>query len=764
MKSRFYLVIIGLFIASFSYSQQFLEGEDLSKFNTDDYSNADLIGISRDLKAQQMTLEQVEPIAIAKGMPAEEFTKLKARMQSIGAVENEVKQDAPENASSKAGIIKIAEKNKIVFGSELFSSKSLSFEPNQNLPTPNNYILGPGDKIELSLFGVQQMSHSATINKNGTLSIPNVGEVLLSGLTFEAAKSKLKSKIATIYRSLGNGTQLSTNVSNYRSIMITIIGALQPGNYRVSAMSTVFNALHLAGGPSEIGSFRKIELIRNNNVIRTIDIYDFLTKGDQSDNVSLEDNDMIRIPAYDIRVVIEGEVKRPGVFELLAGENMTDLISYAQGFTDIAYKNRILVKRKSVSELKITDLNEKNYAAFTLKAGDQISVGKILDRYENRIQIRGAVYRPGEYSLNENEVLTIKDLIDKADGVKENVYLKKASLIRQKEDLTREYISFDLEAVLNGDTTENITLQKEDIIELFFNNELLDTFKVNVSGQVRSPGPYEYVKGMTLYDLLLQADYLTERASPFITIFRTKKDTEYKPNDNEKIKSFEVEVDSNNPKAAEAFLLEPRDQVIVRSIVTYETPQMAEIRGMVLYPGNYAIIEKQETVLSFINRTGGLKKEANTDAIYIIRNGLNIPINWEKINKTPSLPENLFVERYDKIMVPDLKETIIVKGDVMLETEVPFVKGKKLKYYLKNAGNATDKGWLRKAYVVYPNGSASATGSFLGIKNYPKIKPGAKIVIPSKPEREGIDSTEVIGMAGILTSIAGVVIAILRLN
>ena len=427
-------------------------------------------------------------------------------------------------------------------------------------------------------------------------------------------------------------------------------------------MSSVYNALHVAGGPSDIGSYRKIELIRNNKVIRTIDLYRFLTKGDQSDNVSLTDNDVIRIPSYDGRITLEGEIKRPGIFEVITGENLQNVINYASGFTENAYKNRILVKQKTNTELKVTDLNETTFGAYVPKAGDLISVDKILDRYENRVQIKGAVFRPGEYSLPLTGTMTIKDLVMKADGVAENVFLSKASLVRQKEDLTKEYISFNLQAALNGDSTANMTLQKEDIVMVFYNQELLDSYQVSIDGEVRKPGAFNFVSGMTLYDLLLESEYFTDLAASTVSVFRNKKDTAYNPNDKEKIVSFDLTIDPKNPESAATFLLEAQDRVVVRRIVTFETPQMINVTGEVLYPGGYAIVKKEERVLDFIQRAGGLSDEADLGAIKVVRNGLNIPIDWKAINQNPNRPGNLVLQAGDAVQIPNKSYTVTVSG------------------------------------------------------------------------------------------------------
>lgn len=761
---RILLVSFFCVLTNFTIAQEFLKGKDLSQIKAAQFSDAEITQIGKELKANQMTIEQAEPLALAKGMSATEFYLLKTRLESV-SVQQKVTNEKNDitNKKQTRDSVQFIKKQIDVFGSELFTTKSLSFEPNQNLPTPANYILGPGDQLDINVYGIQQFNFTGTVSKNGTINIPNVGEVFISGLTFEGVKSKLQKQIGKIYSTVASGgSKLSISVGNYRTILVTIIGAQQSGNYRLSAMSTVYNALHIAGGPSDIGSYRKIELIRNGKVIRTIDLYKFLTKGDQSDNIGLTDNDVIRIPSYDTRITLEGEIKRPGIFEVIPNENLNQLISYASGFTDNAYKNRILVKQKTTSELKVTDLNAQTYASYLPKAGDVISIDKILDRYENRVQIKGAVYRPGEYSLPNQSVMTVKDLIAKADGLKENVYLKKASLIRQKEDLTKEYLTIDLKAALNAEASANLTLQKEDILMIFFNQELLDTYKVFIDGEVRKPGAFSYASGMSLYDLLLEAEYFTDKAASSVTIFRNKKDTNYTPDDKEKIISFNLNIDVKNPEQAAAFVLEPQDRVVVRRVVTFETPQMVKLSGEVLYPGAYAIIKKEERITDFISRAGGFTEEADIAALKVVRNKLNIPIDWKSITNKPSSSINLILEPYDSISIPKKKLTVLVAGNVMFDTEVPYKKGKSISYYVKNAGGSTDKGWMHKVYVVHANGSASSCSSFLGFRSYPKVLPGSKIIVPEKPEKTKMTTGEIVGISSILTSLAGILLAVFK--
>ena len=783
MKQIVVVFLVFLACGSSSFAQDFLQNKDLSQVKASQFSEQELRQINEELEARQMSFQEVEVLAEGKGMPKEEIAKLKARLQSLpkeadDALESEDEkryQKLQDSLTTYKGYQEIdslqrevreldsLDKKDRVFGSELFTSSNLSFEPNQNQPTPKNYTLGPGDQLEIVLSGEQQFTFTGQVSTNGRLIIPNVGVVYVSGLQFEAAVSRIKQEMQKIFSSLRTAdSRLSVTVSNYRSIFVTIIGAKQPGNYKLSSMSTVFNALHVAGGPNALGTYRAIELIRDDKVIKTIDLYDFLTKGDQSDNLALRDNDIIRIPSFEARVVLEGEIKRPGIYEILPGENLDQVVNYASGFTEDAYLNRILVKQKTDNELRIEDLNSKNYKAYQPSAGDEINVDEILDRYENRVQIKGAVYRPGEYSLKEGDTLKVSDLIEKADGVKENVFLPKASLIRQKDDLTTEYIDIDLQAVISGQESYDIQLQREDILVVFYNEKLLESFTNTIEGEVRSPGIYPYSDGKTLYDLLLEAGYFTEKAAKKVIVYRRKINENYIPADEEKLENFQLDIDPENPENAASFMLKPQDHIIVRKVISFEVPSMVTLEGEVFYPGKYALVKDNEKLTDFIERSGGFTEQAFIEAIRILRKDKIIPIDWNKIEKSSNGKDIFNLEPGDVVQVPEKSQTVVVEGNVMLETEVIYRKNKSLKYYLKNAGGVDEDGMKRKAFVIYPNGSAANTSSFLGIKFYPNVQPGSRIVVPAKPEREGLKVAEIIGLASTLASMAAIIFSATR--
>lgn len=758
-----FLFLVFTFVSGFVAAQGALNSSNLSTFKAGSLTDAEIIQIQKELANNNMTFDQASKLAIAKGAPAAEMEALKGRLQAAPAPI----ETATIDPTVQAEIAPIVETTKAVtkdlslFGSELFNSPNLGFEPNTNIPASPNYVLGTNDVLELNVWGVQQFTYSGKISNRGIVSVPNVGEIFVSGLTLDAAETKIRAAVARIYSTVGSGSKFSLNVSSFRTISITIIGARQPGNYKVSSMSTVFNALHIAGGPSDIGSYRNIEVIRNDKVIRVVDLYKFLARGDQSDNISLKDNDVIRIPAYKARISIEGEVKRPGIFELAAGENLERILEYAGWFTENAYINRIAIEQKTGKERKVADLTEATYAAYIPQAGDVISVAKILDRYENRVQIRGAVFRPGTYSIDPN--MTVKSLIEKANGVVENVFLERATLIREQADLTKTFQTINLKAALSGDQSQNIRLQKEDELVVYFNYDLLDKDSITIAGEIRKPGVYSFVQNVTLQDIIMEAEGLTDLAAKKIEIARVRKDSLYDAKDPNRIIHFNLVYDPVLNTEAATFKLAPEDNIIIRRIEVYETPLQVTVSGAVLYPGPYSLITKEERVSDLMERTGGFTKEASPSQIYILRNGLLIPITWRTSVQKPTRRSNMILKAGDQIIVPNLETTVKITGAVMLPTEVPVEGNKSVRHYINSAGGETDNADLKRVYVVYQNGRVVATKQFLFFRNYPELAGGAEVVVPQKPVKEKRNSGEIIGYSTMFTSLASVIIAVLRL-
>lgn len=778
-------------------AQDLLTAKDLNSIKVENLSESDIARIKSQLESNNLTVDQIGPMLASKGLSAEEFDKLKKRLGLTSAgstiatnqqpTQKEVSQEIPENKNGKDSSLSI------IFGADLFDKPSLNFEPNLKLATPLNYVLGPGDEININLYGVQEFNTSAAVSSDGKIDILHVGQLAVAGMTIEAATQKIKSAFAKIYSTLRSGqSQLSVNLSRIRTIKVTIIGARQPGNFSLSSLSTAFNALYIAGGPGKNGSFRNIELIRDNKVIRQIDIYKFLVNGDQSDNVGLKDNDVIRIPVYNNRITIEGEVKRPGIFEMKNNETFADALSFASGFSDEAYTAAVNVIQKTNKEYKVKDLTQDEFSAYNPLPGDVFKISKILNRYSNRIKIQGAVFRPAIYSFSEG--MRIKDLITKADGLKEDAYSKRAVILRRNTDLTTQILDVNIDQVLAGNAEQNVLLQKEDEVTVFSLSDFKENYSLTINGEIKNPGVYAYHQKLTLNDLLIQAGGLLNSASNRVEIARMVKSSNI---DSNKIQLFDITINPETNEQAKNFALEPFDIVNVRRLPVYNRPQEVIITGAVVYSGNFAI-SKNEKVLDVINRAGGLSPEADVKGVKIKRpiqqkqiealedvnvnlgkadsNQTNslvkklkediryavIPIDWEKIVSNPNDYSNITLLPGDLIDVAMRNENVKVTGNVLLTSEIPYVAGKGFNYYVGAVGGIDSKGWKKKAYVIYPNGKAAVTGHFLFLKFYPKVIPGSQIVIPEKPVSNKVTVNEIVSVASVLVGMAGVVIAIIR--
>ncbi|CAM4030329.1 SLBB domain-containing protein [Flavobacterium weaverense] len=799
------ITIIVLFVAltqsSAMLAQDLFKGSDLSTIQVDNLSDNDIAKVKSQLQSNNITIEQAEPMALGKGMSAGEFSKLKTRIaaskSNISTTDNSAmakdsgrKQEEILNTKNKSNL------DPLIFGSELFDNPTLNFEPNLKLATPVNYILGPGDELQVSVYGVQEFNASIPVSIEGKVSIQYVGEIPVAGMSIEAATQKIRSAIARVYSTVSSGqSQVSISLSRIRTIKITIIGSKQPGNYSISSLATVYNALFLGGGPGTNGSYRNIELLRDNKVYRTIDIYHFLVNGDQSDNVGLKDNDVIRIPAYSQRVTLEGQVKRPGIFEMKKGETFADLLTFASGFTDLAYTASVNVSQKTSKEYKVRDIKSSEFNTYKPLAGDIFRVTKILNRFENRITINGAVFRPDVYSFFEG--MRIADLITKADGLKEDAYSKRARIVRLKSDLTTEIVNVNLEKALNGDAEANISLRKEDVVTIYSILDFVEEYKITIDGEIKNPGIYNFDEGLTLNDFLVQAGGLTGSASKRVEIARMIMSDQIDDNNPAKAELFNIEITPDNNEQAKNFELLPFDVINIRRMAVYERPQMVTIRGAVNYEGKYVLANKKDKIYDVIQRAGGLTSVANVEGVKIkrpiqtkqiedvenvnlnlgkkdsIQNKLvdklkneikfaTIPVDWKSIAKDQLSNTNVILFPGDEIEVATFTEGVKVSGNVVLTSEIPYEKGRSFGYYLDAVGGVDGKAWKKKAYVIYPNGKAAVTSSFLFIRSYPKVKPGSQIIVPEKPEVKKTGLAEIIGFAGVLASVAGVVIAVLR--
>jgi protein involved in polysaccharide export with SLBB domain len=631
---RIALFSLSIFAMSIqSNAQNLLSGKDLSTIKVDALTDAEIAQIQAQIKQAGVTIDMVESQAIAKGMSPAEFAKLKARLASsktgTKAGSPLIKRTLSSKPSyEKDSTLKTYENkiNPLIYGSELFANEN-GFGENQNIATPLNYEVGTNDVLKLVVYGVQEYSSDLEVSKEGSVLIENVGRVKVAGLTIEAATTRIKQQMAnTAYPSLRTGeSKLALTVGDTRTIQVTIIGAQRSGNYNVSSLSTILNALTEAGGPNEIGSYRNIELIRNNKLFKKIDLYAFMQNGDQSQNMGLKDRDVIRVPAYKGRVEIKGQVKRPGIFEINGtAENFNQFLQYAGGFDDTAYTAWVKVIQKNDKEKSVKDLSAKEFASYQPQGGDIIQISKILDRFQNRVKLSGAVFRPDVYELTEG--MRISDLIQKADGLKEDAYVGRAQLIRLKPNLLKELVSINLSKALQKGSEENIYLQRED--ELYINSivDLRDSLTVDLLGEVRSQGRFNYVDSMTVKDLILMAGGFKYEASKQIEVARLIQNEGGTVTNNKvaTILTTVVNGDLSFNTGQENFVLQPMDVVTITKKVGYVNPEVVSITGQVNNVGKYTLSSRVERVSDIVKRAGGLIGQAYGEGAFIKRSRFNI--------------------------------------------------------------------------------------------------------------------------------------------
>jgi protein involved in polysaccharide export with SLBB domain len=821
MRNRllaFLVLFVLLLVSRSSYAQDLLKAKDLSQFKVELLTETEITRLKTQMINAKMTIEQAEQIAISKGMPPAEFAKLKQKLLATNASgSNTGKLNSPSSSAEKEKQLRtnnsidsldtdVYDKmgrtkpliNPLIFGSELYTGVAPSFEPNLNLATPVNYILGPGDQLDISVYGIQIYDGQFAVNTEGNIAVPNVGVIKIAGLTIEAATEKIKTAMSKVYQQLRTeGAKLSVTLSKIRSIHVTVIGSNMPGNFTVSSLSTVFNVLYLAGGPSEFGSFREIELYRNNRLERKIDLYRLLLHGDYTDNVGLKDNDVIRIPSYKNRVELQGQLKRPGIFEVLPNENFSDIVAFASGFTDTAYYAAVKVFQRNDKERKVADLTSANFGTYKPQSGDVFIVSKILNRFENRVKITGAVFRPDMYELTAG--LKVADLIRKADGLKEDAFTGRGQILRLQEDLTRSILSFDVRKALSGDPANNVPLIREDEILISSVHELRDSFRVTIQGEIRMPGEYEYVENLTLKDLIMQAGGVTDAAYNSIEIARMIKRDSVLQSDNRASNIIRTGTSIDLNTTTENIPLQPFDVVTIRKKAGYILPESVLVTGQVQYPGPYVLSSRNERVSDILRRAGGFTPDAFPDGAYLKRsktkeelesakdiitqlqketgdstnlsfvesdvnkNIVKVPLDLNRIIQAPGSIEDITLKEKDELFIPKFDAQVKVSGGVLLGTQLPYDKANNFTDYIYAAGGYSGDGWKKKAYIVYANGKAATLKHFLFFTLYPKVTPGSEIIVPKKPQRNKASMAEIIGISSALASLAGVVIAILSL-
>jgi len=642
------------------------------------------------------------------------------------------------------------------YGFDFFNNPEASFIPNVNMATPANYVLGPGDEIILNITGLNEVSHRERVTREGNFELPHAGFVQVSGLTIEQATARIRTKLKLPYPALASGqSQLLVTLGNVRSIRVTVIGeAERPGDYTISSLAGFFNVLYLSGGPGKNGSLRAIELIRNNKVIKTIDFYQFLQTGLMDTEIRLQDRDIIRYPLFQKRVVLSGAVRRPSIYELLEKETLSDLLRFAGGWADMAFRGSLKIAQVGQQERVFRDVPETDFNYFIPRNADSVFVDKVRERFLNRVMIAGSVVRPGNYELTEG--LSLLRLIQKANGLTEDAFVNRGYIRRQAPGTTEPLlVSFNVQDLLAGKATD-IPLFREDSVVIQSRNDLISQMSITVGGNVRNPSTIPYRKGMTLEDaILLAGGFTNDAATHKVEVSRLQKNNA-DTLANRLLTLFTVKVDSALDTDKASIQLEPLDYVFVPKLLNYQLPGSVKLRGEILYTGDYALERRDETVTEMLERAGGISPYASMRDIQVFRNNLRVATDLFSAGERFVLLPN------DSIYIPRSTSFVEVKGAVFNPQILSYGSGS-LKSYIADAGGVTDNGNLKKAYVQYSNGISKKTGRFLFFRNYPKVTPGSKIIVPERSpnEKRGLSVIEISTLTGTLATFISL-IAVLR--
>lgn len=766
-----------------------------------------VIAYIKQQSAAGKTEQQIGKELLAKGVTPEQAERIKARFeaqqgsetavttQSVSSMNRERRHDSSNDVTvgkmdeidreideGGDGIVSARQ----IYGHKVFNSRALTFEPSDNLATPQNYRLGPGDEVIIDIWGTSEDHLRQTISPEGSIMISQVGPVYLNGMTIADANRHVKGIFAKKYAGVTDAeTDVQVTLGQVRTIQVDIMGEVAtPGTFRLSPFSSVFHALYRAGGINSIGSLRNIQVLRNGKKIAGVDIYDYLFDGKTAGNIRLQEGDVIIVPPYEQLVNIDGNVKRPMYYEIKPGETIQTVIDYAGGFTGDAYSGMVRLARQSATENELYNIDREEFASYRLKDGDILTVGTILDRYANRVELKGAVYRPGMFAINK-ELSTVGQLIKKADGLTDDAYADRVLLYREGPELQLEVLSLDLKAILNG-TAPDVKLKRNDLLVISSIKEIQDRGQLSIQGHVARPGTYPFADNTTLEDLILQAGGLLDGASTArVDISRRIVNPSSTTPTEQLSENYSISVVGGLAQGeGQNFIMKPYDVVIVRRSPGYVPQEMVNIGGEVLFAGNYALEKRNERLSSIISRAGGLIEGAYTKGAYLTRkltdeeykmrqetlrlamsnqdahgdsislskiqvsDRYSVGIDLEKAIAYPGSTYDVIVQPGDVLFIPEQQSTVKIAGDVMFPNTVVFVPGKKLSYYIDQAGGYGQHAKKGKAFIVYMNGSVAKA------KRNTPIEPGCQIIIPSKPGKMGTDWTKVLALATSFSSVA----------
>ena len=718
------------------------------------------------------------------------------------AIQNEMSSMYPDIEPQK--------KSSKVFGRDIFNNKSLTFEPNMNIATPQNYRLGPGDAVIIDIYGASQKTIQDTVSPDGTVTIEGYGPVSISGLTVSQANARLRGTVGSRYSS----SKIRLTVGQTKTIMVNVMGEVKaPGTYTLSAFATVFHALYMAGGINDLGTLRNIKVYRNNRLVTVVDIYDYILNGKLTGNVRLADNDVIVVGPYDCLVNITGKVKRPMFYEMKKNESINSLLKYAGSFTGDAYKKSVRVNRKTGREYSVYNVEEFDFASFRIADGDSVTVEPILNRYANTVEVRGAVFRPGMYNLGE-QVNSVRSLIEHAEGLTEDAFKARAVMHRMKTDRSLEVVSVDVEGIMSGKVAD-IPLKENDVLFIPTRQDKMNERTITIRGEVLFPGTYKYADNETIEDFVLQAGGLTDKASVVnVNVSRRVSDAKALRPDSLIAQTYTLSLkDGFVIDGTPGFILMPFDEVFIRKSPGYTEQQNVTIEGEVLFAGAYTLTKRNARLSDLFKKAGGSTKEAYLKGARLIRKAndtekarmeavlkmqreqqqknllqlaassnsgsnlqqvaesaknadlekFNVPdeypvgIDLSEAIKNPGSDEDLVLREGDRLVVPQYNGTVKINGAVMYANTVGYEKGKRASYYIDQAGGFASDAVKNKAYIIYMNGKVAK------VSHGAKVQPGCEIVVPAKLKRK-MSVAETMSLGTSMSSIAAMIATIANLS
>lgn len=693
---------------------------------------------------------------------------------------------------------------KKIFGHDIFNLENLTFEPNINMPTPVNYILGAGDQVIVDVWGASQKTFDTTISPDGVIVIDEIGPIRLAGLTVEGAKAAIKKKLGQYY----GDCSFNLSLGNIRTIQVQVVGEVKmPGSYSLSGLATTFNALYTAGGITETGTLRNIKVYRNNKVLTVVDVYDYLINGNTKSDVRLQDKDIIVVGTYDCLVKVSGQVKRPMYYEMRKEENVKQVITFSGGYANEAYTKNVRLIRKSGLEYSIHTIDEFEMGAFIVADGDELEIDAINARYSNMVEVRGAVMHPGQFQLG-NKIQSVGELIKAADGLREDAYNKRAIMHRQKDDLSLEMVSVDVQGILDGKVAD-VPLKKNDVLFIPSKNEMRGDWNINIVGEIIYPGKYPFAENSTIQDAILLAGGLTDAASlAQVDIYRRVVNRTTKQDRDKIAEHFAFSLNENYEIMSDTtFYLKPYDQVVIRRSPGYETQETVTINGCVNFAGSYVITKKDYRLSDLIRESGGFTSLAYTpgarltrkltfnekiqrnnalrqaqsklyeesydsdkkfdlekaDSLLAIKMGLDdtypLAIDLSKALSEPGGPHDIVLQKGDSLSIPQFSNIVKIKGEVAFPISMNYKKGEKLSYYIKHAGGYADKAVKRGIYIVYANGAVAKAEK--GSRN--TVQPGCEIIVPTKEISKKLTTAEIMSIGTGGASLAAIIISILNI-